>query len=272
MVARVATSTAEVRPGGARDWLARRRGGGRVPRPRPARPVVRVPPTSCRPGRITRDGFALSFWRHTPHAPERAEAAPSCGLALAGLHAALERLPRPPAAAVRRARRDRTASSPASASTPAWASATRPRAPTRRPTPACAVQPLHGDAHRRQPPAHAARARVERLRGRVPRAGRAGPGVRRRLAAADLAPFAEARAVQVAGADRRHPPALTTQRGRTRRPLHVLCAGRPSGGADGLDRWPGSRRARTPAWCWRCTRTPPRRRTARRAPSCAGPR
>ena len=69
----------------------------------------------------------------------------------------------------------------------------------------------------------------------------------------------------------RSPPACSPCCGGTSRCCRTTSrpatTGSPSGrGAGGLVR------GRSTRWWSRCTRTPPRRRTARRAPSCAGPR
>ena len=65
---------------------------------------------------------------------------------------------------------------------------------------------------------------------------------------------------------RRAPAPTPNEKGARRRPLQ-------SSGWDRARRFPPVRSCcLAPGWWSRCTRTPPRRRTARRAPSCAGPR
>ena len=88
MVARVATSTADARAGGAMDWLARdvalashlaSRGAAVVP-----------PATELPPGPHIEDGLAITFWRHVEHDRSRPASAREAGQALRRLHEAME--------------------------------------------------------------------------------------------------------------------------------------------------------------------------------------
>lgn len=91
LVARVATSTADVRPGGARDWLARDVGtashlaaaGANV-----------VPPAGELPaGPHTQDGLSIAFWRFVEHDTSRPPSPSAAGEALRRLHGTLEGFP-----------------------------------------------------------------------------------------------------------------------------------------------------------------------------------
>mgnify|MGYP003288606587 CR=1 FL=1 len=91
VVARVATSTADVRPGGARGWLARdvalaahlAAAGADVVRP------ARTPPA----GPHMEDGLAMTFWEKVKHDASSAPAPREAGEALGRLHQALEDFP-----------------------------------------------------------------------------------------------------------------------------------------------------------------------------------
>jgi thiamine kinase-like enzyme len=91
VVARVATSTADARAGGARDWLARdvavatwlaRRGAAVVP------PASELPP-----GPHVEDGLAITFWRHEEHDRSAPASPREAEEALRALHEALEGYP-----------------------------------------------------------------------------------------------------------------------------------------------------------------------------------
>jgi Phosphotransferase enzyme family len=91
VVARVATSTADVRPGGARGWLARdvalaahlAAAGADVVRP------ATTPPA----GPHMEEGLAMAFWEKVMHDRSRPPAPREAGEALGRLHEALEDFP-----------------------------------------------------------------------------------------------------------------------------------------------------------------------------------
>jgi hypothetical protein len=88
VVARVATSTADVRPSGARDWLSRdvalatrlAAAGADVVRP------ASIPP----PGPHMADGLAMTFWEVVEHDASRPPSPAEAGEALRRLHRALD--------------------------------------------------------------------------------------------------------------------------------------------------------------------------------------
>jgi hypothetical protein len=87
VVARVATSTADIRPGGARDWLAR--DVALASRLAAAGADV-VPPADSPPaGPHTQDGLAMTFWRRVEHDASRPASPREAGEALRRLHDAL---------------------------------------------------------------------------------------------------------------------------------------------------------------------------------------
>jgi hypothetical protein len=91
VVARVATSTADVRAGGARDWLARDVALGRFLASAGAEVV---PPASEPPaGPHTEDGLAVAFWEMVEHDASRPPSAREAGEALRRLHEALAGFP-----------------------------------------------------------------------------------------------------------------------------------------------------------------------------------
>jgi hypothetical protein len=91
VVARVATSTADVRAGGARDWLARDVALGRF---LAAAGADVVPPASEPPaGPHTEDGLAVAFWEMVEHDASRPPSAREAGEALRRLHEALAGFP-----------------------------------------------------------------------------------------------------------------------------------------------------------------------------------
>jgi aminoglycoside phosphotransferase (APT) family kinase protein len=86
VVARVATSTAAAR-GGALDWLAREVEVAGFLADRDA-PVV-APATELPPGPHLHEGYAITFWAHVDHDPERPLDGIVVGESLGALHAAL---------------------------------------------------------------------------------------------------------------------------------------------------------------------------------------
>jgi hypothetical protein len=91
VVARVATSTADTRAGGAREWLARdvtmaswlaERG-----------PAVVPPATELPPGPHLEDGLAITFWRQAQHDRSAPASPREAGEALRALHEALAEFP-----------------------------------------------------------------------------------------------------------------------------------------------------------------------------------
>jgi len=144
VVARVATTTAAARAGGAREWLARevavaahlaRRGA-----------AVVAPASELPPGPHLEDGLAITFWRYASSDAKRPASPEEAGAALGVLHKALMGFAGelPPVASVldeaerlieRTGLGDRLAH-PLAAVRPAVEDT------------ALAVRPLHGDAHR----------------------------------------------------------------------------------------------------------------------------
>jgi phosphotransferase family enzyme len=91
VVARVAGSTADVRPGGAADWLARDVDLGTYLAADEAEvvPPAAEPP----PGPHAKDGLAVAFWRFVDHDRSRPPTAREAGQALRRLHDALAGFP-----------------------------------------------------------------------------------------------------------------------------------------------------------------------------------
>jgi hypothetical protein len=89
VVARIATSTAAVRPDGAREWLAREVAVAGFLAERGA-PVV-APASELPPGPHTDDGFAITFWRLVDPDAERPASPEETAASLQRLHAELER-------------------------------------------------------------------------------------------------------------------------------------------------------------------------------------
>jgi Phosphotransferase enzyme family len=100
VVARVATTTAAVRAGGARDWLARdvALGGHLAAAGADAVPPARRPPA----GPHMEDGLAIAFWQFVEHDSSKPPSPREAGRALRGIHEALADFagPLPPFAAV----------------------------------------------------------------------------------------------------------------------------------------------------------------------------
>lgn len=87
VVARVATSTADIRPGGAREWLVR--DVALASRLAAAGAEV-IPPASSPPaGPHMQDGLAMTFWRRVEHDASRPASPREAGEALRRLHDAL---------------------------------------------------------------------------------------------------------------------------------------------------------------------------------------
>lgn len=90
VVARVATSTAAARAG-ALDWLVREVGVAGFLADRGG-PVV-APTSELPPGPHLHEGYAISFWAHVDHDPDRPLDGAAVGETLSALHAALAPYP-----------------------------------------------------------------------------------------------------------------------------------------------------------------------------------
>lgn len=151
VIARIATTTALVRAGGAFDWLDR---DVRVARFLDAGGAPVVPPaTELPPGPHRHDGLAVTFWRFVDHDPARPSDRADVGRALRELHEALAgcpvELPRL-AAVLNEVRRILDGFEAAGRLDADDLARLRDHADCLEPLvtdPALAVQPLHGDAH-----------------------------------------------------------------------------------------------------------------------------